>query len=87
MNYMVREIEAVRAQGLVVLGWRTAEDGLHLKVRGQTDEVLPRCPRCSRTHWIVREQFLPGSARILLSCHNCGTKVSYLLEGATLPAP
>jgi len=71
--------------GMVVLGWRAADDGLFLRVRGHADEVILRC-ECDRSHWIVREQYPAGAAQLLVSCHNCGQRQSYLFEGPGLPA-
>lgn len=83
---MVRDLPFDASDGLVVLRWRTAEEGLFLTVRGESEEVRLRC-RCSRCHWIVREQFGSDSARLIVTCHNCGTRQEFLLEGARLPLP
>lgn len=67
--------------GVVVLAWRSGEDGLRLNVRGQGDEVRLRC-RCDRSHWIVREQVGTEGTRLLVSCHNCGRSGRWAIEGA-----
>ena len=82
----IREVHINAAQGIVVQGWRSTEDGLFLRVRGQPEEVRLVCV-CERSHWIVREQFVAGSAALILICHTCGTRGSFLMEGVTLPAP
>lgn len=83
---MVRDVRLDAAGGLVLLSWRTAEDGLFLTVRGQGEEVRLQCI-CGRCHWIVREQFQPDRAQLLVSCHNCGERTTFLIEGAKLPPP
>jgi len=82
----IREVRIDAAHGIVVQGWRSAEDGLFLRLRGQPEEVRLVCV-CERSHWILREQFALGSASLILTCHNCGTRGSFLMEGVTLPAP
>lgn len=74
------------AQGLVVLGWRSAEDGLFLRARGEPDEIRLRC-LCGRCHWIVRELFSGGATTLVLSCHNCGQKRTFLTEGMAAHLP
>ncbi len=83
---MVLDVRLDASNGLVVLSWRTAEDGLFLMARGQTAEVRLQC-QCGRCHWIVREQFQPDRTQLLVTCHNCGRRGSFLVEGASLPAP
>jgi hypothetical protein len=83
---MVREVRIEAAAGIIVRGWRSGEDGLFLRVRAQSDEVRLVC-RCGRSHWIVREQFSPGTASLIVMCHTCGTRGSFLMEGVALPAP
>ncbi len=83
---MVRDVRVEAATGIVVQGWRSSEDGLFLRARGQSDEVRLVC-RCGRSHWIVREQFAPGRAFLIVTCHNDGTRGSFLMEGVVLPAP
>ncbi len=82
---MVRDVPVSEAEGLIVLAWRSGEEGLHLAVRGQPGEVRLRC-RCNRSHWIVREEFSPGGARLVVSCHGCRTGRDFVLEGAELPS-
>jgi hypothetical protein len=83
---MPRDVGIDAARGIVVLGWRSGEDGLWLRVRGQKDEVRLVC-RCGRSHWVVRELFADGTASLMVTCHSCGTRGSFTLEGVTLPAP
>jgi len=78
---MVREVALESSAGAIVLAWRTGEQGLQLRVRGQDDEILLRC-RCDRSHWIVREQLETDRVHLLVSCHNCGRRQRYVLEGA-----
>ena len=33
------------------------------------------------------EQVLPGVASLIVTCHNCGTRGSFVMEGVTLTAP
>jgi len=82
----IREVRINAAQGIVVQGWRTTEDGLFLRARGQPEEARLVCV-CGRSHWIVREHFALGSASLILTCHNCGTRGSFVMEGVALPAP
>lgn len=83
---MVREVPVDSAHGLVVLAWRSGEDGISIRARGQADEIRLRCV-CGRCHWIVRELFSGSTATLMLSCHNCGTKQTFLLEGAATHVP
>ncbi len=83
---MVLDVRIDAANGLVLLSWRTAGDGLFLTARGQNDEVRLQCI-CGRCHWIVREQFQPDRAQLLVTCHNCGQRRAFPVEGARLPAP
>jgi len=83
---LVEDLAVDASGGVVVLGWRAAEDGLFLRIRGQPDEARLRC-RCGRCHWIVREQFSEPGPRLLVSCHNCGVRSTFLMEGVSLPAP
>jgi len=81
---MVRDVPVEGSAGLVVLGWASGENGLNLRVRGQSEEVRLRC-YCGRSHWIVREQFTDAGVRLLVSCHNCGVRSTYLMEGVGRP--
>jgi len=83
---MIRDVPIDAAHGIVIQRWRSTEDGLFLRARGQPEEVRLVC-RCGRSHWIVREQFAAGSASLIVTCHACGTRGSFLMEGVTLPAP
>ena len=82
----IRDVRVDAAPGIVVQRWRSTEDGFYLRARGQTDEVRLVCV-CGRSHWIVREQFGVGTASLLVACHTCGTRGSFLMEGVTLPTP
>jgi hypothetical protein len=77
---MVVDLSALDATGLVVVGWRSGEEGLRLHLRGRSDEVRLRC-RCGRSHWIVRERVTPDGRTMRLTCHACGAHVSLLREG------
>ncbi len=83
---MPRDVPIEAAQGIVVLGWKAAEDGLFLRLRGQTEDVRLVC-HCGRSHWVLRENFSGGSAFLNVMCHNCGQRGSFVLEGVSLPAP
>ena len=82
----IREVRIDAGLGMVVQRWRSTEDGLFLRARGQPDEVRLVCV-CGRSHWIVRERFGDGTASLLVTCHTCGTRGSFLMEGVTLPTP
>ena len=82
----IREVRVDAAPGLVVQRWWSTEDGLFLRARGQPDEVRLVCV-CGRSHWIVREQFGIETTSLLVTCHTCGTRGSFLMEGVTLPTP
>ena len=79
---MPGELSIDTATGLVVLGWRTAPDGLYFRAKGEGDEVRLRC-RCGRCHWIVREHYGAGAWTLRVSCHNCGVHGAFPLEGGT----
>ena len=83
---MTRDVRIDAAQGIVVLGWRSGEAGLSLRVRGQNEDIRLVC-RCGRSHWLVRERFSVGSAYLSVTCHGCGTQGTFVLEGVSLPAP
>lgn len=83
---MARDVRFDAASGMVVLGWRSAENGLHLRARGSEEEIRLMC-RCDRSHWIVRDQFSGRRVSLLLTCHNCGQRASFTMEGVSLPAP
>ncbi|HLB67325.1 MAG TPA: hypothetical protein VJN63_02425 [Thermoplasmata archaeon] len=83
---MVLDVGIDDSSGIVVLAWRSGEQGLILHVRGQGDEVRLKC-RCGRCHWIVREQFEDDRVQLLISCHTCGVRGTYVMEGAVLPRP
>jgi hypothetical protein len=82
----IREVRIDAAHGIVVQRWRSTEDGLFLRARGQPEEVRLVC-RCGRSHWIVREHFAIESASLIVTCHTCGTRGSFLMESVTLPTP
>ena len=82
----IRDVRVDAVPGVVVQRWRSTEDGLFLRARGQPDEVRLVCV-CGRSHWIVRERFGDGTASLLVTCHTCGTRGSFLMEGVTLPTP
>ena len=82
----IRDVRVDAVPGIVVQRWRSTEDGLFLRARGQPDEVRLVCV-CGRSHWIVRERFGEGTASLLVTCHTCGTRGSFLMEGVTLPTP
>jgi len=81
---MTREVPIDAASGFVILSWRSGEDGLSLRVRGQSEEVHLVC-RCGRSHWIVRENFSDGRAMLVVTCHNCGTRAAFPRESMSLP--
>jgi hypothetical protein len=83
---MAREVRIDSAKGIIVTRWRSGEDGLFLRVRGQDEEARLVC-LCGRSHWIVREQFARGTASLSLTCHGCGNRGTFTLEGVSLPAP
>ena len=82
---MTKDVPISQVSGAVVTRWRVVDAvQLLLTIRGQTEEVRLVC-QCGRTHWILREQYGAGPPRLLATCHNCGTKVQFVLEGARLP--
>ena len=83
---MPRDVQIDRARGSIVLGWKSSEDGLFLRVRGQTEDVRVVC-LCGRSHWIVRETFSENGVSLVLTCHHCGNRGNFLMEGVSLPAP
>jgi len=83
---MFRDVPIAATRGIVVLSWRSREDGLTLRVRGQNEELRLVCT-CGRSHWVVREYFADGAASLVVTCHSCGTRGAFTLEGVSLPAP
>ena len=83
---MNRDVRIESSPGIIVLGWKSGADGLLLRVRGQHEEVRLVC-RCGRGHWLVREKFSGGIASLSVTCHSCGTRGTFVMEGVTLPAP
>jgi hypothetical protein len=82
---MVKEVPISKVQGAVVTSWRVVDHvQLLLSIRGQAEEVQLQC-RCGRCHWIVREHYGDGAPTLIATCHNCGTRVDFVLEGAPLP--
>jgi len=43
--------------------------------------------RCGRSHWLVREQFSGGIVSLSVTCHSCGTRGTFVMEGVKLPTP
>jgi len=83
---MPREVRIDSASGIIILGWKTSEDGLFLRIRGQAEDNRLVC-KCDRSHWLVRENFAGGGATLVLTCHHCGTRGTFVMEGVSLPAP
>ncbi|TLZ44307.1 MAG: hypothetical protein E6K19_04830 [Methanobacteriota archaeon] len=83
-----REIRMDAAQGVIVQGWRSSEDGLFLRVRGQDAELRLVCI-CGRGHWIVHENDSEKGAALLLICHHCGARGTFPMERvrASVPRP
>ncbi len=78
---MVKDVPISNLPGAVVTAWRVVDHvQLILSIRGQPDEVQPRC-RCERGHWIVRELPSQDPPRFLATCHGCGSRLDLLLEG------
>jgi hypothetical protein len=83
---MTRDLRIDAAQGIVIVGWKSGEDGLLLRVRGQNEEVRLVCV-CGRRHWLVREPSSDGVVSLSVTCHGCGTRGTFRMEGVRLPAP
>jgi RNase P subunit RPR2 len=82
---MVQDVPISKVTGAIITTWRVVDHiQLLLTIRGQTEDVRLVC-QCGRCHWIVREQYGTSTPRLLATCHNCGTKVEFVLEGARLP--
>ena len=82
---MVKDVAISKVTGSVVTAWRVVDHvQLLLTVRGQPEEIRLQC-KCGRCHWIVREHHGDGAPRLLATCHSCGTRVDFVLEGAPLP--
>lgn len=81
---MPRDVHLEQALGIIVIGWRTSEDGLLLRVGG--DEIRLIC-RCGRSHWIVHESIGGDRAILVLVCHACGTRATFEMEGVRTAAP
>jgi hypothetical protein len=82
---MARDVRIDQASRAVVLGWKSSEDGLLLRVHGETDEIRLVC-RCGRSHWIVHEQQDTEHARLVLVCHHCGDRGTLEMEGVRTAA-
>jgi hypothetical protein len=76
---MVRDLRYDAAPAMVVLGWKATEDGLLLRFRGETQDVRVIC-RCGRRHWLVHEIDSEKGATLVLTCHHCGTRATFLME-------
>ena len=83
---MVRDVRIEDSLGLVVKGWRSSDEGLFLRVRGHQEEVR-LVSRCGRCHWIVHEQYRADGPKLVVSCHACGERMTYPLEGGPSPVP
>ena len=83
---MPRDVRIDAAQGIVVVGWKSLEAGLLLGVRGQNEDVRLVC-LCARSHWLVRDYFSGEGASLLVTCHHCGQRGTFVLEGVSLPTP
>ena len=83
---MNRDVHIDSALGIIVLGWKSGGEGLFLRVRGQNEELRLVC-RCGRSHWLVRELFSSGVASLSVTCHSCGTRGTFVMEGVKLPTP
>ena len=78
---MVQDVPISEVPGAVVTRWRVVDHvQLLLTIRGRSEEARLLC-RCGRCHWIVREHHGDGAARLLATCHSCGTRVELPLEG------
>jgi len=84
---MPERISLPAALGRTVVAWGMSDRELVLRFKGEADERSLQCDKCSRLHWIVREQFHGGEARFLVTCHHCGRSGAFLLEGIVLPPP
>lgn len=76
---MPRDIRIEELRSTIVIGWRTSEDGLLLRVPGETYEIRPVCT-CGRSHWIVHESPVGGLATLVLVCHHCGNRASLAID-------
>jgi hypothetical protein len=83
---MIRDLQFDESAGTVVLAWKSSEDGLLLRVRGQPEDVRLVC-RCGRTHWIVHEDDSSTGAVLLLTCHHCGTRGTFPIEPIRMAVP
>ncbi len=77
---MVRTVRLDAADGLVLLSWRAAGDGLFLVASGQDEETLLLCI-CGRCHWIVHHHLEPDRAELFVTCHNCGRRRTFAVRG------
>ena len=77
---MVRDVPFAESLGLVVLHWRSTDEGLFLKVRGHQEGVR-LVSRCGRCHWIVPEKSPSGGPPLVFPCHACNEQMTYALEG------
>jgi RNase P subunit RPR2 len=81
-----REVRIDAVPGIVVQRWRSSEDGLFLRVRGQDAELRLVCS-CGRRHWIVRENDSEKGAMLLVICHHCGTRGTFPMERVRVAVP
>jgi hypothetical protein len=82
---MARDVPFSSSQGLVVLSWRSGDEGVFFTVRGEGEEVRLLCV-CGRCHWIVQERSDSEGAHVGVTCHNCGRRQTFVLGGAELPS-
>lgn len=78
----VREISLDESQRLTVQGWQATEEGLFLRTADGPDEVRLKCV-CGRCHWIIREQQTADGARLVVTCHSCGSRGSFQFQSTS----
>ncbi|TLZ85715.1 MAG: hypothetical protein E6K00_08095 [Methanobacteriota archaeon] len=83
---MTRDVRIDSSQGILVRGWKSGSEGFLLQIRAHDEEVRLLC-RCGRSHWLVREQFSGGVPSLSVTCHSCGTRGTFAMEGVKLSAP
>lgn len=79
---MAGHVTPAEAQALVVVGWRSSEDGLFLRFRGRAEEFRLQS-QCGRCHWLVHEHGAGGDRRLLVTCHACREHYALALEPAS----
>lgn len=80
---MPAEIGVTDAARGRVTGWRVVQGELLVRSAESVDELVLRCDRCGRRHWVIETE----AGALAVTCHGCGAKRRLLLPESVLPSP